>query len=119
MSESKNETKYYSKPLFNHPKKNYQTFEEENTVYIKHLKEMVVYKNPFEYLKNFTQPTSFTNKENSMNNPTQRKQKVIMDLEMLNLSNELGCSACGRKFSLGDSAVSAYGGWGRSAALYS
>jgi hypothetical protein len=47
-----------------------------------------------------------------MSDATQRKQKVIMDLEMLNLTNELGCSACGRKFSLGDSAVFAYGGWG-------
>jgi hypothetical protein len=35
-----------------------------------------------------------------------------MDLEMLNLTNQLGCSACGQKFSLGDSAVLAYGGWG-------
>ena len=26
---------------------------EEDTDYLKHLKEMVVYKNPFEYLKNF------------------------------------------------------------------
>ena len=47
-----------------------------------------------------------------MSNATQRKRKIIMDLESLNLTNKLGCSACGRKFSLGDSAVFAYGGWG-------
>ena len=40
------------------------------------------------------------------------KPKIIMDLESLNTSNAQGCPACGRKFSLGDTAVLACGAWG-------
>ena len=40
------------------------------------------------------------------------KPKIIMDLEALNATNAQGCVACGRKFSLGDTAVLACGAWG-------
>jgi hypothetical protein len=40
------------------------------------------------------------------------KPKIIMDLEALNSTNAQGCPACGRKFSLGDTAVLACGAWG-------
>lgn len=43
-------------------------------------------------------------------NPLKNK-KLIMDLEKLNTYNSEGCAACGRKFSLGDVAVAACGGW--------
>jgi endogenous inhibitor of DNA gyrase (YacG/DUF329 family) len=38
--------------------------------------------------------------------------KLIIDREMLNTLNEEGCPACGRKFTLGDTAVVACGAWG-------
>lgn len=40
------------------------------------------------------------------------RPKIMMDLETLNATNALGCPACGRKFSLGDTAVLACGAWG-------
>jgi len=39
------------------------------------------------------------------------KQKIIMDLEMVNTLNAEGCPACGRKFMLGEMAVAACGNW--------
>jgi len=48
--------------------------------------------------------------------PTKRP-KVILDLEKVNTLNEEGCPACGRKFSLGDTAVPAFGKWGKQAKL--
>jgi hypothetical protein len=39
------------------------------------------------------------------------KKQFIMDLEHLNASNAQGCSACGRKFCLGDPVVVACGAW--------
>jgi len=39
-------------------------------------------------------------------------QKTIINLEMLNALNEKGCSACNRKFALGDPVVLACGPWG-------
>ena len=39
-------------------------------------------------------------------------QKIIMDLERINVTNADGCPACGKQFSLGDSAVLACGPWG-------
>ncbi len=38
-------------------------------------------------------------------------QKIILDLEKVNSLNAEGCPACGRKFSLGDTAVLACGTW--------
>ena len=38
-------------------------------------------------------------------------QKFLIDLEKLNSLNSRGCSACGRKFNLGDTAVWACGAW--------
>ena len=35
----------------------------------------------------------------------------MIDLEKLNTLNSQGCSACGRKFNLGDTAVWACGAW--------
>jgi hypothetical protein len=40
-----------------------------------------------------------------------KSTKFIMDLERLNTMNEDGCLACGKKFSLGDTAVMACGAW--------
>ncbi len=40
-----------------------------------------------------------------------RTPKIIMDLEKVNAYNAEGCPACGRKFSLGDTAVLACGAW--------
>ena len=37
--------------------------------------------------------------------------KIIMDLEKVNRFNAEGCAACGRKFSLGETAVLACGFW--------
>ena len=37
--------------------------------------------------------------------------KIMIDLERLNTLNAEGCAACGRKFSLGEMAVSACGSW--------
>lgn len=39
-------------------------------------------------------------------------QKAIVDLEMLNTLNAEGCPICGRKFTLGETAVAALGPWG-------
>jgi len=39
------------------------------------------------------------------------EQKVIVDLEKINGSLSDGCPACGRKFSLGNTAVLAIGSW--------
>jgi hypothetical protein len=44
-----------------------------------------------------------------------KKLKIVLDLEKVNSLNAEGCPACGRKFSLGDTAVLACGAWeGRS-----
>jgi hypothetical protein len=51
-------------------------------------------------------------KENEMNDINACKPKIIMDLEALNATNAQGWVACGRKFSLGDTAVLACGAWG-------
>lgn len=47
-----------------------------------------------------------------MNDMNACKPKIVMDLETLNATNAQGCVACGRKFSLGDTAVLACGAWG-------
>ena len=47
-----------------------------------------------------------------MNDMNACKPKIVMDLEILNVTNAQGCVACGRKFSLGDTAVLACGAWG-------
>ncbi|MDJ0830540.1 MAG: hypothetical protein QNI92_11855 [Desulfobacterales bacterium] len=39
------------------------------------------------------------------------KQKIILDLEKVNTLNAEGCAACGRKFTLGETAVLACGAW--------
>lgn len=44
-------------------------------------------------------------------NDTRNRLKVIMDLEKLNATNARGCAACGRKFTLGETAVLACGSW--------
>ena len=49
-----------------------------------------------------------------MNDINACKPKIIMDLEAVNATNAQGCPACGRKFSLGDTAVLACGAWGSS-----
>ncbi|UCH20557.1 MAG: hypothetical protein JSU83_18760 [Deltaproteobacteria bacterium] len=41
----------------------------------------------------------------------QKRQRYIIDLEKLNSLNEEGCPACGRKFTLGETAVMACGAW--------
>jgi len=43
--------------------------------------------------------------------PAKKKQTFIIDLEKLNRLNEEGCLACGRKFTLGETVVSACGAW--------
>ncbi len=43
--------------------------------------------------------------------PGKLAAKIIMDLEKVNTYNEEGCPACGKKFSLGDTAVLACGAW--------
>ncbi len=40
-----------------------------------------------------------------------KKSKIVLDLEKVNSLNAEGCPACGRKFSLGDTAVLACGAW--------
>jgi len=45
-------------------------------------------------------------------NAKRESQKTIINLEMLNTLNEEGCSACGRKFTLGEPVVVACGDWG-------
>lgn len=39
------------------------------------------------------------------------KQKIMLDLEKLNSLNAEGCSACKRKFTLGETVVLACGSW--------
>jgi hypothetical protein len=39
------------------------------------------------------------------------RQKILIDLQKLNEFNADGCSACGRKFTLGETAVVACGAW--------
>jgi hypothetical protein len=51
-------------------------------------------------------------KVNTMDDINACRPKIIMDLEALNATNAQGCVACGRKFSLGDTAVLACGAWG-------
>jgi hypothetical protein len=46
-----------------------------------------------------------------MNKKGKDSLKVIMDLEMLNTTNAEGCSMCGKKFTLGETAVLACGAW--------
>lgn len=46
-----------------------------------------------------------------MSQPNQETFKIITDLEKLNATNAEGCAACGKKFSLGDTAVWAVGDW--------
>jgi hypothetical protein len=46
-----------------------------------------------------------------MKNTTQPKTKFIIDLEKLNQLNDVGCAACGRKFTLGETVVAACGAW--------
>ena len=46
-----------------------------------------------------------------MNQNVKDRLKVIMDLEKLNATNEEGCSVCGKKFTLGETAVLACGPW--------
>jgi len=48
-----------------------------------------------------------------MKDPLRRKHTVLIDLEKLNTLNAEGCPVCGRKFTLGEIAVSACGSWGR------
>ncbi len=38
-------------------------------------------------------------------------KKYIVDLKILNETNEKGCETCNRKFNLGDTAVMAVGNW--------
>jgi len=40
-----------------------------------------------------------------------KKKGFIIDLEKLNSLNSEGCPACGKKFSLGETAVVACGAW--------
>ncbi len=43
---------------------------------------------------------------------TERKSRTfLIDLEKLNTLNADGCAACGRKFTLGETAVMACGAW--------
>jgi hypothetical protein len=48
----------------------------------------------------------------TLNDMSACRTKIIMDLESLNATNDQGCAACGRKFSLGETAVLACGAWG-------
>jgi ribosomal protein S27AE len=43
---------------------------------------------------------------------TKKASTFIIDREKLNTLNDEGCPACGKKFSLGDTAVVACGAWG-------
>ena len=40
-----------------------------------------------------------------------KKKTFIIDLKLLNDVNAEGCAACGRKFTLGETAVQACGAW--------
>ena len=42
---------------------------------------------------------------------SQRKLKILIDLEKLNTLNREGCLACGQKFTLGEEVVLARGKW--------
>jgi len=46
-----------------------------------------------------------------MKDPLRKKHTFLIDLEKLNTLNEGGCPACGRKFTLGETGVSACGLW--------
>lgn len=46
-----------------------------------------------------------------MKDSLRKKQTFLIDLEKLNTLNETGCAACGRKFTLGETAVMACGLW--------
>lgn len=46
-----------------------------------------------------------------MKYPRLKKHTFLIDLEKLNTLNEEGCPACGRKFTLGETAVMAIGAW--------
>lgn len=43
---------------------------------------------------------------------SQKPKPIVLDLEKVNSLNSEGCPACGKKFTLGDSAVLACGAWG-------
>jgi hypothetical protein len=46
-----------------------------------------------------------------MKAPQRKKQTFLIDLEKLNRLNAEGCPACGQKFTLGETVVSACGAW--------
>ena len=46
-----------------------------------------------------------------MENSTLSKHKFMIDLQKLNELNAEGCPACGKKFTLGETAVIACGAW--------
>ena len=46
-----------------------------------------------------------------MENSTVAKHKFMIDLQKLNELNAEGCPACGKKFTLGETAVVACGAW--------
>ena len=46
-----------------------------------------------------------------MANSTVSKHKFMIDLQKLNELNAEGCPACGKKFTLGETAVVACGAW--------
>ena len=46
-----------------------------------------------------------------MENSTVSKHKFMIDLQKLNELNAEGCPACGKKFTLGETAVVACGAW--------
>jgi hypothetical protein len=46
-----------------------------------------------------------------MKDPRRQKLTVLVDLEKLNLLSPEGCAACGRPFTLGETAVLTYGPW--------
>ncbi len=48
---------------------------------------------------------------------TGQQQKFMIDREKLNTLNAEGCAACGKKFTLGDTAVVACGAWGSEAKI--
>jgi hypothetical protein len=47
-----------------------------------------------------------------MNSLVQKKQRLLIGLETLNVLNGQPCPACGKTFELGDMAVLAVGTWG-------
>ena len=46
-----------------------------------------------------------------MSGADKKRHTFIIDLEKLNSLNAEGCAACGRKFTLGETVVSACGAW--------